>query len=63
LRNRLTGEYAVSNGYPEIVWFPQGYYILSSFNTSISASNATIAIQGKDKMCLLNGDLSGQLTS
>lgn len=63
LRNRLTGEYAISNGYPEIVWFPQGYYILSSFNTSISASNATISIQGKDKMCLLNGDLSGQLTS
>lgn len=63
LRNRLTGEYAISNSYPEIVWFPQGYYILSSFNTSISASNATISIQGKDKMCLLNGDLSGQLTS
>lgn len=63
LRNHLTGEYAASNGYPEIVWFPQGYYILSSFNTSISASNATISIQGKDKMCLLNGDLSGQLTS
>lgn len=63
LRNRLTGEYAISNGYPEIVWFPQGYYILSSFNISISASNATISIQGKDKMCLLNGDLSGQLTS
>lgn len=63
LRNHLTREYAISNGYPEIVWFPQGYYILASFNTSISASNATISIQGKDKMCLLNGDLSGQLTS
>ena len=63
LRNHLTGEYAASNGYPEIVWFPQGYYVLSSFNASISASNATISIQGKDKMCLLNGDLSGQLTS
>lgn len=63
LHNHLIGEYSVTNGYPEVVWFPQGYYVISSFNTSISTNSATISIQGKDKMCLLNGDLSGQLTS
>lgn len=63
LRNRLTGQYApTKNGiYPEIMWFPQGYFIVSGFNTSISTNNCTISLSGKDKMCLLNGDLGGQL--
>ena len=63
LCNRLTGEYAPVQGgkYPEIVWFPQGYYVISAFNTSLSTNSCTISIQGKDKMSLLNGDLGGQL--
>lgn len=60
LRNQLTGKYAPGQ-YPEIVWFPQGIYVISTFNTSYSTSGCTISISGKDKMCLLNGDLGGQL--
>ena len=47
--------------YDEIIWFPMGVYVISAFNTSQSVNNYTISITGKDKMCLLNGDLSGSL--
>ena len=63
LYNHLFEKYAIQNNYPEIVWFPQGYYVISSFNTSISTNNISISIQGKDKMSLLNGELGGQLFS
>ena len=49
--------------YPEIIWFPQGIYILTSFNTSRSTNNFSISLQGKDKMCLLNGDVGGNIES
>ena len=62
LCNHLTNQYAPEDGeYPEIVWFPEGIFVVTSFNTSISTNNCTISISGKDKMCLLNGDLGGQL--
>lgn len=63
LQNNLFGEFAYrDNGkYPKIVWFPQGIFVISSFNTSISTNNTSISISGKDKMSLLNGDLGGQL--
>ena len=44
---------------PEIVWFKSGTYLISSFNTSISTNNCSISLQGKDKMCMLNGDFGG----
>ena len=49
--------------YDDIIWFKQGIYIISSFNTSRSTSNFSITIQGKDKMCRLNGDLGGTINS
>lgn len=49
--------------YGEIVWFPQGTFVLNSFNISINNTSSTISIQGKDKMCLLNGDVGGNLTA
>lgn len=49
--------------YPEIIWFKQGIYLISSFSTSHSTNSYTISIQGKDKMCQLNGEVSGSLTS
>lgn len=63
LRNRLYGEYKVTEGgnYPDIVWFPQGIYLIATFNTSFSTNNLTVSISGKDKMSLLNGDFGGQL--
>ena len=53
----------INNFYPEIIWFNQGIYVFTSFNTSRSTSNFTISLQGKDKMCLLNGEVGGTLES
>ena len=49
--------------YGDIVWFPLGIYVM--FNPSIAHSiqGVSISMQLKDKMCLLNGDLGGQIHS
>ena len=47
--------------YPEIVWFKQGIFVITSFNSSLATNNYIITLTGKDKMCFLNGDLGGQL--
>lgn len=47
--------------YEDIIWFPQGTYLLTSFNTSYNTSGFTISLQGKDKMCLLNGEVGGNI--
>ena len=49
--------------YEDIIWFPQGIYVLTSFNVSRSTTNFTINLSGKDKMCLLNGEIGGNLES
>lgn len=46
---------------PGIIWFDQGVYIISNFSISESTSSLTISIQGKDKMCRLDGTISGSL--
>lgn len=51
----------INSKYPDIIWFKQGLYVTTSFSTSYSINNYTINISGKDKMCLLNGDLAGAL--
>lgn len=51
----------INSNYPNIIWFNQGIYIITSFNTSRSTNNFTITLQGKDKMCLLNGDIGGTI--
>lgn len=53
----------IDSSYPDIIWFPQGIYVITSLNTSRSTNNFTMTIQGKDKMCLLNGEVSGTLES
>jgi hypothetical protein len=53
----------IDSSYPDIIWFNQGLYLITSFNTSRSTNNFTISLQGKDKMCLLNGDVGGSLES
>lgn len=45
--------------YPDIIWFNQGIFLISSFKTSLSTNNFTISISGRDKMCLLNGEIGG----
>ena len=49
--------------YPDIIWFKQGTFVISSFTTAHALSNYTINIQGKDKMTLLNGEMGGTITS
>ena len=51
----------IDSNYPKIIWFNQGIYIITSFNTARTTNNFTISLQGKDKMCLLNGDVSGTI--
>ena len=53
----------IDDNYPDICWFNLGYYVTTSFTSSINTNSRTISIQGKDKMCLLNGDLGGSLPS
>ena len=45
--------------YPDVIWFKMGTYVITSFNASLSTNSYTISLQGKDKMCLLNGDVGG----
>lgn len=47
--------------YPETLWFPQGVYLITGFSISINSNTKNISITGKDKMSLLNGDISGHL--
>lgn len=51
----------INSKYPEILWFDQGIYIISSFNISIGIDNINVSISGKDKMCRLNGEISGNI--
>lgn len=51
----------INSDFPDIIWFQQGIYIVTSFNTSYTTSGFTISITGKDKMCLLNGEVGGSL--
>lgn len=53
----------INSKYPDIIWFPLGMFVISSFNTSQNINSYTISIQGKDKMCLLNGTLGGTVMS
>lgn len=65
LKTKFKLEIGVSNAingfYPDIIWFKQGIYVITSFSTSQNTGNYTVNISGKDKMCLLNGDLGGAL--
>ena len=47
----------------DICWFPQGIFIITNFNSTISVNSYTISINGQDKGCLLNGSVGGSLPS
>ncbi len=48
-----------NNAYSKILWFPQGVYVITSCSFSEQTNNMSISISGKDKMALLNGEISG----
>lgn len=56
-------ENTIDYRYPDIIWFPFGVFVISSFTTAQGTSSYTISIQGKDKMTLLNGELGGTIMS
>ena len=52
----------IDASYPDIIWFPQGVYVVTSFSKSQDIiSSLKISISGQDKMCWLNGTISGAL--
>lgn len=53
----------VDSKYPDIIWFEQGVFVITSFSCQLSTSGYTISITAKDKMCLLNGDVGGTLNA
>ena len=55
-----------TNKYTEypILWYPQGTFVVTSCSLSSSADQGiSISVQLKDKMCLLNGECGGTITS
>lgn len=51
----------VDDRYEDIIWFPQGIFIITQLSSTYNAQGYVISISGKDKMCLINGDVSGKL--
>ena len=51
----------INTDYDDIIWFKLGVFILADFKTTQVVNNYTINLSAKDKMCLLNGDVSGNL--
>lgn len=49
----------IDSDYNDLIWFPQGMFLITAFNTTLTSTGCKIAISGKDKMCLLNGDIGG----
>ena len=56
-------ENSIAFDMPDIIWFNQGIYLITDFSTSHSVNSFSISISGKDKMCLLNGDIGGELAA
>ena len=67
IKNKFKLEVGLTNeinpNYPNIIWFPLGMYIITNFSTNYSKNKYTISISGKDKMCLLNGEMGGSLSA
>lgn len=66
LNKKIQVEIGLKNPFPEyieqygnIVWFPQGVYVLSSANTSRNTNGWSLNITAKDKMSLLDGSAGG----
>lgn len=51
----------IDNIHPNIIWFPQGIFIINNFSQSLNLQGYQIQISGKDKMCLLDGSIGGAL--
>lgn len=55
---------SIDPNYEDIIWFNQGIFILTSFSSSYSINQIqTINLQGRDKMCTLDGSIGGILVA
>lgn len=45
----------------DILWFPQGVFVVTNPSISHTTNGASISLQIKDKMCLLNGECGGTI--
>lgn len=52
-------ENKINDIYDDIIWFSQGIFLITNFSSVLNTNGFTINISGKDKMCLLNGDVGG----
>lgn len=46
-----------------ILWFPMGTFVINSASASHSSGGTSLSLSFKDKMCLLNGDCGGTISS
>ena len=51
----------INQNYDDIIWFPQGIFVIIQPNISHTLNGCTINLSCKDKMCLLNGECGGNL--
>lgn len=51
----------IDSSYEDIIWFPQGIFLITNFDVNQTLKDCKITIKGKDKMCLLNGEFAGHL--
>ena len=51
----------IEPNYENIIWFPQGIFLITNFDINQTIKDCKISIKGKDKMCLLNGEFAGHL--
>ncbi len=50
-----------TNVYPDILWYPQGTFVITQISSSLTTNGYTINVTGKDKMCLLDGTIGGNV--
>lgn len=58
IKNTLKRDFPQYSNY-DIIWFPQGIYVMSSPSFTNSEEGLVVSMSLQDKMCLLNGDCSG----
>lgn len=65
LTNKFKLEIGIINNidktYENIIWFPQGIFVINTFKTSYTTKGFNITIGGQDKMCLLSGAVGGKI--
>jgi hypothetical protein len=52
----------IDKNYDNIIWFKGGIFVINSFSKSESTNGQIqLSVSGQDKMCRLNGTISGNL--